>query len=147
MAGVLFMNGAPIVVEQWAQRLAVHKGLRVHLTGGKADMVLPHFASEWVRQYAPRPRKRRPSCAIAWVCGAMAWADGQQCIACMQPLTQQSVPSVTSVTPHALPACAPRRLLETNGAKLTHHYHTGGHELGGPDALKSIASYVAGLIQ
>ena len=46
------MNGAPIVVEEWAQRLAVHKGLKVHLTGGRADMVLPNYCSEWVRQYA-----------------------------------------------------------------------------------------------
>ena len=49
---MLFMNGAPIVVEEWAQRLAVHKGLKVHLTGGRADMVLPNMCSEWVRQYA-----------------------------------------------------------------------------------------------
>ena len=44
------MNGAPIVVDEWAARLAVHKGLKVHLTSGLSDMTLPNYASEWVRQ-------------------------------------------------------------------------------------------------
>ena len=38
------------------------------------------------------------------------------------------------------------RLLTARGASLTHQYHPGGHELGGPDVLKGIANFVAGLL-
>ena len=83
-AGVVFMNGAPIVVDEWAERLRVHPGLPVHLTSGLQDATLPNYASEWVRQ-----------------------------------------------------------LLEANGAKVSHKYHNGGHEVGPPDVLKGIAQFVA----
>uniref|UniRef100_A0A7S0NZ60 Phospholipase/carboxylesterase/thioesterase domain-containing protein n=1 Tax=Calcidiscus leptoporus TaxID=127549 RepID=A0A7S0NZ60_9EUKA len=49
VAGVLFLSGAPIVVEQWAARLKLHRGLRVLMTHGQADMTLPVVASGWVR--------------------------------------------------------------------------------------------------
>ena len=48
-AGVLFMSGAPLVVDQWAQRLGSHKGLRVLMTHGTSDPVLPFAASGWAR--------------------------------------------------------------------------------------------------
>jgi len=49
VAGVLFMNGAPIVVDEWAARLKGHQGLRVLQTGGQMDMTLPLTASHWVK--------------------------------------------------------------------------------------------------
>uniref|UniRef100_A0A7S4EXX9 Phospholipase/carboxylesterase/thioesterase domain-containing protein n=1 Tax=Chrysotila carterae TaxID=13221 RepID=A0A7S4EXX9_CHRCT len=49
VAGVAFLSGAPIVVEQWASRLKAHRGLRVLVTHGRADMLLPLQCSEWVR--------------------------------------------------------------------------------------------------
>ena len=49
-AGVLFMNGAPICVDDWAAALKKHPGLRVHMTAGQADMTLPAAASGWVKQ-------------------------------------------------------------------------------------------------
>ena len=78
------MNGAPIVVEEWAARLAIHKGLKVHMTSGLMDTMLPNYASEWVRE-----------------------------------------------------------LLSSNGADLSYKWHNGGHEVGGPDVVKGIASFVA----
>jgi len=50
VGGVVFMNGAPICVDQWAERLKVHKGLRAHLSAGQADMTLPCEATAWVKQ-------------------------------------------------------------------------------------------------
>ena len=51
IGGVVFMNGAPIVVDQWAERLEkAHKGIKVYLTGGLADMTLPNECSGWVLQ-------------------------------------------------------------------------------------------------
>ena len=44
------MNGAPIVVDEWAERLTTHPGLKVHLTSGLQDRTLPHEATGWVRQ-------------------------------------------------------------------------------------------------
>ena len=41
---------SPRAPREWASRLAVHKGLKVHLTSGLMDMTLPNYASEWVRQ-------------------------------------------------------------------------------------------------
>ena len=49
-AGVLFMNVAPIVVDEWSERLALHPGIKVHLTSGLRDTTLPNECSEWVRQ-------------------------------------------------------------------------------------------------
>ena len=43
------MSGAPLVVDQWAQRLGSHKGLRVLMTHGTSDPVLPFAASGWAR--------------------------------------------------------------------------------------------------
>jgi phospholipase/carboxylesterase len=50
VGGVLFMNGAPICIEEWTARLKVHKGLRVQMSGGLADTILPHQSGGWVHQ-------------------------------------------------------------------------------------------------
>jgi predicted esterase len=50
VAGVLFMNGAPICVEEWAERMAHHQGLKVHLTAGMRDTTLPSECVGWVKQ-------------------------------------------------------------------------------------------------
>ena len=50
VAGVLFMNGAPICVEEWAGRMAQHKGIKVHLTAGMRDQTLPSECVGWVKQ-------------------------------------------------------------------------------------------------
>ncbi len=50
VAGVLFMHGAPICIEEWAERLKLHPGLRVFMTGGQKDMTLPPQTSGWVKQ-------------------------------------------------------------------------------------------------
>jgi len=50
VGGVVVMNGAPVTVDKWAERLQVHKGLRVHVSSGVADMVLPHEATGWIKQ-------------------------------------------------------------------------------------------------
>lgn len=47
---MIFMNGAPIVVDEWAAGLQRHSGLPVHITSGLNDMTLPNYSSEWVRQ-------------------------------------------------------------------------------------------------
>jgi len=49
VGGVVFMNGAPICVDVWAQQLATRKGLRAHLSCGLKDMVLPPQTCGWVR--------------------------------------------------------------------------------------------------
>ena len=51
VGGVVFMSGAPIVVDEWAARLKVHveKPPRVLITHGAADPVLPCMCSGWVR--------------------------------------------------------------------------------------------------
>ena len=87
VAGVLFMNGAPIVVDEWAARMAEHPGLKVHLTAGMRDMTLPSECVGWTKQ-----------------------------------------------------------LLDAHGAKTEHQLHPGGHEVGGPDVLKKMAAFVAGLL-
>lgn len=48
LAGVLFLSGAPLVVEQWAALLKNHRGLRVLMAHGLADPTLPVKASKWV---------------------------------------------------------------------------------------------------
>jgi len=50
VAGVLFMNGAPICVDEWSTKLKQHPGLRVHMTAGQRDMTLPHQVAGWVKQ-------------------------------------------------------------------------------------------------
>ena len=50
VAGVTMLSGAPIVVEQWAVRLKKHKGIRVMVTHGMNDQVLPFAASGWTKQ-------------------------------------------------------------------------------------------------
>ena len=50
VAGVLCLSGAPIVVEQWTARLALHKGLRVLLTHGMQDSTLPFACSGWTHE-------------------------------------------------------------------------------------------------
>ena len=47
-AGVLSISGAPIVVEEWAQLAPTHKGLKVLVSHGKSDMVLPFASSGWL---------------------------------------------------------------------------------------------------
>lgn len=50
VAGVTMVSGAPIVIERWTERLRVHRGLRVFVSHGRSDMVLPFAASGWTRQ-------------------------------------------------------------------------------------------------
>mmetsp|Transcript_691 Transcript_691/g.2195 ORF Transcript_691/g.2195 Transcript_691/m.2195 type:complete len:304 (-) Transcript_691:76-987(-) len=50
VAGVTVISGCPIVVDQWAQRLPDHKGIKVHVTHGQADPVLPFMASAWNKE-------------------------------------------------------------------------------------------------
>jgi predicted esterase len=50
VGGVIFMNGAPICVDEWAERMKHNKKLRVHLTGGRADTTLPCECVGWVDQ-------------------------------------------------------------------------------------------------
>lgn len=38
VAGVLVMNGAPICVDEWAERIKLHRGLKVFISGGMNDM-------------------------------------------------------------------------------------------------------------
>ena len=49
VAGVTMLSGAPIVVDQWAARLAKHQGIKVFMSHGQADQVLPFVASGWAR--------------------------------------------------------------------------------------------------
>ena len=49
-AGVVFLSGAPIVVEQWAERLPLHKDMPVFISHGHADPTLPFVASGWVHE-------------------------------------------------------------------------------------------------
>lgn len=49
VAGLVFMSGAPIVVDDWATSIKARPALRVHMTAGSADMTLPEQASGWVR--------------------------------------------------------------------------------------------------
>lgn len=51
-AGVLMFSGAPIVVDQWSAKLAARekeRALKVLVTHGQADPVLPFAGSGWVR--------------------------------------------------------------------------------------------------
>ena len=51
VAGVAVLSGAPIVIEQWSSRLSsVRKGLRVFVSHGQSDVVLPFVASGWLKQ-------------------------------------------------------------------------------------------------
>ena len=50
LAGVAFLSGAPIVVEQWAKRFEHHKKLPIFMSHGVADPTLPFVASGWVRE-------------------------------------------------------------------------------------------------
>lgn len=50
VAGVTVISGGPIVVEQWSQRMQHHKGIKVFITHGSSDMVLPFNASGWNKQ-------------------------------------------------------------------------------------------------
>lgn len=50
VAGVTVISGAPIVVEEWNQKLRHHKGIKVFITHGSSDMVLPFNASGWNKQ-------------------------------------------------------------------------------------------------
>ena len=43
-----YMAGAPIVVEQWAKRLAFHPKLRVHVSHGARDEMIPVQCSKWL---------------------------------------------------------------------------------------------------
>lgn len=42
--------GAPIVVDEWAQKLKGKQGLNVFVSHGMSDMVLPYVASSWLRE-------------------------------------------------------------------------------------------------
>eukprot|EP00037_Helgoeca_nana_P002532 m.34427 g.34427 ORF g.34427 m.34427 type:complete len:193 (-) comp12655_c0_seq2:221-799(-) len=50
VAAVTVLSGAPIVVDQWGLRLKVHAGLKVFMTHGQSDMVLPFAAAGWLKQ-------------------------------------------------------------------------------------------------
>jgi len=50
VAGVLVMNGAPICVDEWAERIKLHRGLKVFISGGMNDMTMPGEASGWAKQ-------------------------------------------------------------------------------------------------
>ena len=82
VAGVTMLSGAPIVVEHWAVRLKQHKGVKVCITHGMSDMVLPFQASGWTKQ-----------------------------------------------------------LLESGGAAVTYHPHSGGHELGCELTISTIMTF------
>lgn len=48
VGGTLMISGAPIVVDEWAQKLRdVHQGARVLLTHGRSDPTLPFMVSGW----------------------------------------------------------------------------------------------------
>jgi phospholipase/carboxylesterase len=50
VGGVTMLSGAPIVVDQWAASLkAKHGGLKVFISHGTSDPVLPFAASGWCR--------------------------------------------------------------------------------------------------
>ena len=49
-AGVSMVSGAPIVVEQWSERLKTHAGIKVFLSHGQSDPILPFAASGWTLQ-------------------------------------------------------------------------------------------------
>ena len=44
------ISGAPIVVEQWSTRLKEHQGIKVLLTHGQSDPLLPFACSGWTKQ-------------------------------------------------------------------------------------------------
>lgn len=48
-AGILCVSGAPIVVDQWAEKCKAHAGLRVLMTHGKNDQVLFYQGSIWLK--------------------------------------------------------------------------------------------------
>lgn len=50
VAGILSMSGAPIVVEQWAKKGPTHKGLKVLMTHGRSDNVLPFMVAGWMKE-------------------------------------------------------------------------------------------------
>ena len=49
VGGVVFMNGAPICVEDWAAHAQQRTNLRVHMSAGANDQTLPEFACGWAR--------------------------------------------------------------------------------------------------
>lgn len=46
-AGILMLSGAPIVVEQWSEKLGRHRGVKIFISHGRADPVLPFSVSSW----------------------------------------------------------------------------------------------------
>ena len=48
VAGVTVISGSTIVVDQWKERLKEHPGIKVLVTHGQTDMVLPCVASGWL---------------------------------------------------------------------------------------------------
>lgn len=49
VGAVAMLSGAPIVVEQWASKLPKHQGLKVFISHGRNDQVLPFAGSGWCR--------------------------------------------------------------------------------------------------
>jgi len=49
LQSVLMLSGAPIVVEEWAQKLQKSK-LKVFVSHGTSDNVLPFMASSWLKE-------------------------------------------------------------------------------------------------
>lgn len=50
VGGVVSVSGAPIVVDEWAAKLQVHRGLPVLITHGRADGTLPYQACGWLEE-------------------------------------------------------------------------------------------------
>lgn len=120
VAGVTVMSGAPIVVEQWAERLKVHTGIKVLVTHGQGDMVLPFVASGWLRD--------------------LLQSNGAE-VQCMH------VPGPFTTLVAMAPSCntciypTPDPNLFCTCAEVTYEQHSGGHELGGPEVIKKIAAH------
>eukprot|EP00755_Sulcionema_specki_P029306 Sspe_Gene.91891::Locus_63539_Transcript_1_1_Confidence_1.000_Length_1306::g.91891::m.91891/K06999/K06999; phospholipase/carboxylesterase len=47
--GIVMISGAPMVVDEWAEKLKSRPPVDVFISHGRADQVLPYVASEWAR--------------------------------------------------------------------------------------------------
>ena len=134
-AGVVFMNGAPIVVDEWAERVKERAALRVHS--------------------APRPRRRthggarpcHPRLARAPAAPRLP-SRPHTCVRGRPPPLRVAV--TTGAKDMTLPEAAcgwARDLLKASGVSPDYTVHPGGHEVGGPDILRGIAAFVARSIE
>lgn len=51
VGGVVSVSGAPIVVEEWSQKLRTHRRVPVLITHGTADTTIPFAASGWLEEF------------------------------------------------------------------------------------------------